>query len=318
MTHLPTTFRDVTYRMFLLRRLTLVCSALLWLGMGVASWISGGAMPWNDAPMAWGLGALALVALHNVTFPSGCLDILAGSLAGAAVLAGSHLFVGKFQLQPVLVTSLMLLAWFALTLMTVSTLAGLAGLGRKMRELQNEDRLPVPADALQQVMFIHPDQTRGQAWTGPVDAHGFFPVHFGYAFPDPDTFEMPDVPSAKPDCYVRIDHEGPDFQLTQWQIAGPGGEMTKHGSVSHLTIRADGPDACVLTEIERHDAWDMMTMIAGWLNDHRRDYLRDKVDAARGSRTHAVRACPQVTALTLLARFFKRTEFKTPDGSPLN
>ncbi len=108
MTHLPKTMKDVTYRLFLLRRLTLVCAALLWVGMLAGSVLSGGAMPWGAAPLAWGIAALALVALHNVLFPGGWIDIVTGSVTGSVVLAGSYLFAGRLHLEPVLVPALLL------------------------------------------------------------------------------------------------------------------------------------------------------------------------------------------------------------------
>ncbi len=119
----------------------------------------------------------------------------------------------------------------------------------------------------------------------------------------------------KPDCFVRIVEEGPDYQLTQWLIADPQGKMTARGSVARITIREDGANACLLVAEERHDAWDTLTPVSGWLVDQHCDYLREKVDIARGTGTPAVRSHPQVTVMSLIARMFVRWGLAPGKGS---
>lgn len=316
-THLPRCFRDVTYRLFLLHRLTLVCAALLWGGMGCASWISDAALPWDAAPLAWGAGALALVALHNVLFPAGQADILSGSIAGAVTLPLQALArpLGHIEVQ----LALALLFWFVLTLGVVRLIAATLGIGRKTRAQTRIMDMPVAVSKLREVIFVRSDMQRGGEKFGAVGENGFFPVNFGLIFPDPQTFELPanGATQDKPDCFIHILGEDTFSQASQWVIADGAGQMTDRGTVVRYVLTPLGDDHCRLEVTERHDAMDYLTMVSGWLAQQERDYYRDRLDMALGRATPAVRRLPHVTLLMLIARFFVRSEFTAPDGRPL-
>jgi len=85
-----------------------------------------------------------------------------------------------------------------LTLGVTVLITSTTGIGCKMRDLHRKARLPVPAKALREIMFTYPNQKREGSYSGPVDEHGFFPLSFGFVFPDLQTFRPLDCPNRKP------------------------------------------------------------------------------------------------------------------------
>lgn len=326
MTHWPKSFRDITYRIFLLRRLILVCAALIWTGMVVAQWVHAGNPDW-PAPRLWAwvllLGLLG-PAVMVVLFPAGWIDNLAMALtASVCLMIWPSIQIYFDQDTGIL---LLLLAFFGPLLLVCGFMGAICLMHDRwpMGQLRTNQELELPAsaDAVMAHEFPAPDRQSGRRWTGRATAEGFFPVYFGFIFPDPVDWTIPDAPDNRagpgdPDAYARVIERGPYHQVTQYLMCKTGSGETTGGSLvaHHEVIPIDGT-CCRFRCQEVHDVWDFVTWVAAWLNDQSRDYVVELADDLRGVQTVAVRALPQITPIGLLAKAMTRWSLATPGADP--
>ena len=309
MTHWPTHWRDISYRLFLLRRLTLVCAAMLMAGVVIGQ--PGMAMPDLVAAL---LVCLALPAAHNTLFPGGWVDALAFSVAGGVCAALWSVWLGDLTLVAQLAAF-----WVVSICVTggIGLLNGAFPLGDKVLDLRGQ--LNVPADRAAAVLPYRPGSETTARKVGYPDRHGLLPVWMGARFADPETgLALPshaEKAAGPADYLVRGVDEGPLWQqplhvLPQGPFSTPAMTGSSSPAMTELTPLTEF--SCAYRSVEMVDSWDQLTRLAWWLTDAHRDYLREAEDIAAGRPTVAVRSLPQITLLVMVARAFAALDMGQP------
>ncbi len=325
MTHWPKSLRDIAYRAFLLRRLILVCAALIWTGLAVSYWVYGPSWTAQETQNAVWVCLFGLLgpAILAVLFPSAWIDVLAMSAATALSLIIAPSVLASYAHLPAAgVWALMILATLGMTCLIVWLICKMHGVF-PMGELRTYSNhvLSASADSVMNWEFAAPLQKSGLRRTGPVDADGRFPIYYGFLFPDPEDFTISpetNVPDDQttPDALACILEKGPRHQVTQYMRLKTGTSVGFEGTLVALqTVEPIDADRCRYICEEVHDVWDFVTWAAAWLNDQSRDYYRELDDALAGVPTTAVRHLPQITPLVLLARWITKLGLDDPHTS---
>ncbi|MBV2358851.1 hypothetical protein KUH32_03615 [Thalassococcus sp. CAU 1522] len=301
MTHWPLSWQHVRYRTWLLRRLTLVCAALLFAGVWIGQTWAGD----PDAGLLWpAVLCLLLPALHNVLFPGGWVDALAFSASGA--LCAALWPMGLAEVSLLGTVAVFFVGAVAGTFL-IGLLHGLIPLGRRIT--RRDEILDVSADRAAAAFLVFPDQDGPGGVTGPRDARGLIPVWMHTVFPDCDNgFALPDPADRRDgpaDYHVCILDQGPLWQVQQ--VFLPIGRFTtasmaRSVTVSRVEIEPLPDGRCRYLLLEESDVFDLVTAVSWWLTDFHTDYMRARVDGAADRPTPAVSILPQVTLQTLLAR----------------
>lgn len=311
----PADFRTyhLPYRLYRLRRRIVVFSALPLLGAGMSI-----ALHPENAPLADPVALLGVMSLwtlfmlwHHAAFPGGWAEALpmtvmatgllatTGDLtatASAPALADPRVQLDIFRLFITFTAGTFLLVW-----LLPNALVNL--LPRRTLQNRHSSWVPVPSEALQAAMVMHPGDSKGHHRCGVPDSDGYHPVWVTMTTPNEETFE----PENREYSYkVRL-VENEDGSVIQHTI------NPADGSSSMSQMRFSPEDGGTRYEIDEvHDSFNDFHRLLFWLDDFQEDYLTAIIDEIHQRPPRAIKQQCQDIMLSRLAGWIKRNEFAEP------
>lgn len=288
-------FRTVSYRLWRLRRLIGV-SALLPLPGILFAQIFGVGLTFGGGGGIILLLWIATVLALAIRFPNGWVDHFALGLPLAAITFLSPIawLVGIGPLGGIALGLLvMAVGWFLINSRLPLILSDLP-MGTQKQTFRA--KTAIPADKLQEALFMRPNAQCGLHACGPAGPDGLFEVRaFGYRMLD-DTFTPEDSGISFKAKVVERDER---MQITQFFL--DDGKVTASTTYEEITPKRKGS---VYAKEEVHDHFTAFAALGFWLNDVEADHFTALLDFLAEAPPRALKLMPQDSLLTWVAQRF--------------
>jgi hypothetical protein len=305
------------YRVYRLRRLIVVCLALLAVGIALGLWLVPGA---SALQVVFGLGLFSLLAMAHLAiifiWPQDVVEPLVSALGFAVALPMAMPAIFSLTATPAELFTAIGLAlialpfvWgFVLRLLGWAVLKPLDMIRRQELALRYAAHLPMEIAAARTRFFVAPHRKVLDTVTGPVEWDGFITETNTRREKGPASGQITATTFTN---RLRILEETETSQGVLFQIPGEGGSLL--GTVVlHQTLMPHG----VGTVLERRVNLERVTvaeLFTGWLGDVQQDSVTAMVDDALGQPARAICLEPKDTLPNAISRWFRWNE-PTPGG----
>jgi len=308
------TFRDVTYRLYRLRRLVIVAMLIpmpfialaIWTGVSVGWWLAA----------VW----IAFVLIHSVRFPNAWIDQLAMSIGLAILLILAPAF-GFIGLGPIIGYPLAMIAWFVIWMSLIGQITRLDGVPFRREKFVLRRRSKLSPAEMRAAFFLRPNAQVGFHLCHEADENGVFMVEpqgistIGFQLGDDFATDQTDDQSDS-ECAALSQDFTPDFNFFATILES---DETHQETVVLTNATDDESEANVTSMIEtitpakngaiyeKREYYDKFTLLAGlgfWLQDYNADHFTATIDHVSGKPARALRSAPKDSLLTLLANWF--------------
>jgi hypothetical protein len=306
-------WRDVTYRIYRLRRLVAVCIVVMIIGAAVGIWLAGG-----NGALAGPLPIVATLAFFGalhvamaLRWPNNPVGPLAYSI-GVAVLLTAVIPLAAFVdanpevFAPVIGASIVFgpFVWFlGAPLIGFLLLWPMDFVPLRNLVMRKALQIDMTAEAAFDHFSLRPDRETSQAKNGPVGWDGFWEEQSARLAPDPKSSRLVATPVV-----VRIKEleSAPLSQslLVLMPTPTPSGSVgTMRSIIIHLSA-APSDQGAVVSKITSIDRTNLGGLVMDWLADTSGDVLTCELDHLQGNPPRALYLLPVDSLGATVHRYF--------------
>ena len=299
----------LTYRVYCLRRLIVVCLVLVALAVGLGLWLVPGASPLQTV---FGMGLFSIFAMAQLamilmwprdmvgplTYAVGLIPFLAMALPGGHAL---NLSQGTDGLALVLGLLFGPLAWLIVVpALGWLMLKPLDHLTRRNFRATASQLLPMPVAAARDMFFARPHKTRRDSVTGPVEWDGFFTETVTNQIAGPGSGE---ISRETMTVRMRILDENAQSQGILAQF--PGSAVYGAGTVVMTQTLTPLGDTTRIDRAFHIDRAPWSAVLTGWLGDIQHDSITALQDEALDTPPRAISEEPLDSLWASLSRWLR-------------